>query len=216
MDTSTSQSARGFAAAVALAAAIGLVIQFDVALTRTAASVAETLWSLLRYFTILTNILVACVFGRIAAIPLPLRPPWVLPGTVYMIGLVGVIYVLLLQGLVELHGADQVANALLHYLTPVMAVAYWLACAPKGTLRYQDPFLWATVPALYVAYALIRGAVDGHYPYPFLNVTAHGGAAVMVNCVAIGIGFFAVAFLGIWLDRRLYAATAGKRHDRSI
>ena len=57
--------ARMAAAIVALVALAGLVVQFAATLDQTG-SVAGTLWTLLRYFTVLTNLLVALAFGWVA------------------------------------------------------------------------------------------------------------------------------------------------------
>jgi hypothetical protein len=198
----TSVLGRGLAAAIALAAAAGLVLQFS-ATMNTGAPPGISLWILARFFTILTNLLVAATFAAVALNPRPLRPPWLVAGTTLSILLVGVIYGLLLHGLTELSGAGQMANVLLHMVTPVLAPLYWLGFAPKGQLRYRDTLIWAGYPTAYVVYALARGAADGRYPYPFIDVAAIGWAQTAVNCAAIGAGFLVIAAAAVWLDHRL-------------
>ncbi len=53
------------AAAIALIGWVGLAVQFSATFEQSG-SLAETVWILLRYFTILTNLLVAIVFTGIA------------------------------------------------------------------------------------------------------------------------------------------------------
>jgi hypothetical protein len=40
---------------------------------------------------------------------------------------------------------------------------------------------------VWVGYTLIRGAITGWYPYPFVDVTAHGYLYVAFSCAAIAV-----------------------------
>ncbi len=172
--------------------------------------VAASLWIMLRYFTILANLLVAAAFGGLAAAG-ALRPPWLLAGATLSILLVGVVYGLLLHGLVELSGGSQVANVLLHMASPVLAPLCWLAFAPKGRLRPRDALIWFAFPAAYLAYALVRGAGEGFYAYPFIDLAKLGWGRVALNCAVIGAGFL----LAGWGVVRLDGALAGARGLRA-
>ncbi len=189
------------AALVALAALAGIVIQY-VATRSTGHDVGATLWILIRYFTILANAGLVLVFGR-AAFSRAGVPPWLLGGAVLCIGLVGVTYGLLLRGLLDLSGGALLADTLLHKVTPVLAPLYWLIFARKGHLHYRDPLIWAIFPALYLPYALLRGAAEGSYAYPFISVAKLGWKKVLVNGAAIGMAFLIAGFAFVWIDRRL-------------
>ncbi len=201
---------RLFATAIALIAAGGLIVQFAAELERNG-SFAANLWVLVRFFTILANLLVAIVFGRIAFGSRASEQPRLLAGTVFSIMLVGVIYVFLLHGLLELSGGARLANFLLHIVTPILAPLYWLAFARKGALRYRDPPVWAVFPATYAVYALARGAFDGRYAYPFIDVGQIGWVQAGVNCLLIGIGFLAAGCAFVWLDHRLGGSDPNRR-----
>jgi hypothetical protein len=108
------------AALIAGVTLLGLVVQFAASLQQVG-SLLPTLWVLLWYFTILTNVLVAVVFFAIAIYGQERLPANVIAGTTLSIVLVGVIYALLLHGLTELSGGSLVANVLLHMVTPVVA-----------------------------------------------------------------------------------------------
>ena len=58
-------------------------------------------------------------------------------------------------------------------------------------------------PVAWLVYTLVRGAVTGFYPYPFLDVDERGYAAVAVACVAIAVLFVALAALAWKVDGRL-------------
>lgn len=182
------------AAAIAMAALAGLGVQAAVLYAENH-SAASTLWVLLRYFTILANLLVAAVFARAAA---GSRRVSLLAGTVLCIALVGVVYGLLLHGSMELSGGSAWANALLHFATPAEAVLWWLALAPKRGLKWRDPLLWALFPLGYLGYALARGAWERQYAYPFLDVPLLGWPRVAANALAIAACFLACGYLMVW------------------
>lgn len=192
--------ARIAAAIVALVALAGLVVQFAATLDQTG-SVAGTLWTLLRYFTVLTNLLVALAFGWVAigGRPHPRR----LAGVMLAILLVGIIYGLLLRGLLTLSGGALLADTLLHKVTPVLVPLWWIAFAVRGQLRWRDPWGWTLFPALYLPYALLRGMAEGRYAYPFIDVAKIGIGTVLVNAVLIAMGFVAAGHALVWIDRRM-------------
>jgi hypothetical protein len=197
-----SRTARMLAALIALAAWIGLAVQFDATLARSG-SVGAAVWILLRYFTVITNLLLAVVFTGIALGRPRFGAPLLLGGVTLAILLVGVVYGLLLRGLVELSGGAKLADLLLHHATPILAPLFWLGYAPKGALRRRDPLLWALFPLAYFAYALVRGAGGGAYAYPFMDVAQIGWMRTGVNAAVIALGFIMAGYIVLWLDGRL-------------
>jgi hypothetical protein len=196
MQTSTSRIA---AALIALIAWTGLAFQCADTYAQTHSALL-TLWIICGYFTILTNILIAVVFTAIARACGP--RPSLIAGTMLSILLVGVVYGLLLHGIMELSRTGTIANALLHMVTPVMVVIYWLAFTPKGTLTRRDPLLWAIYPLSYLAYALVRGAATGRYAYPFLNVATLGWPHTLVNAAIIAAAFLLCGYAIVFIDSR--------------
>src|SRR5918994_3798226 len=118
--------ARVLAGLIALAAWAGIAIHFH-ALASGAASWAGALWTLIGYFTITTNLLVAIVFTGVTLRSTAFESSWLLGGTLLSILLVGVVYALLLRGLHELTAGSELANVLLHQATPLMVTVFWLA-----------------------------------------------------------------------------------------
>jgi hypothetical protein len=185
---------------IALVCCTGITLQFS-ATYSAQHDVLLTLWTLARFFTIISNLAVAiammCLaFGRRVS-------PFVLGGLTLAILLVGTVYLLLLRGLHPLHGAALVANQLLHYVSPLAMGGYWLLFVPHGGLRWRAPLLWMLFPLTYFVYAIGRGAIDGRYPYPFIDMTKIGLAQTIINAFAIGVGFIPCGLAVVWLDRRL-------------
>lgn len=158
-----------------------------------------SLWWMLGYFTILTNIAVVVVMAMIAFARWPRwwpSPAGLIASLTACIALVGVVYHLLLRNLWNPAGLHWWADQGLHSAMPLATFAFWLAYAPKAELRYADVLRWLIFPVGYAFYAQVRGALEGWYPYPFLDAKALGLGGVIVNSVVIGAGF-ALACLGI-------------------
>lgn len=194
--------ARAAAALIALIAWVGLAVQFVAVLGRSA-SPAAALWTMLAYFTVMTNLIVAVLLTGVALGRPAFAAPRLAAGATLAILLVGVVYHLLLTGLRELSGGDVLADRLLHSVTPLVTPLYWLAFVPRGALTRRDPLGWALYPLAYFGYALARGAATGRYAYPFLDVRALGWPRTGVNAVAIALGFMVAGYAMVWLDRRL-------------
>ena len=187
------------AAVIASTAWAGLGIQFASTYGRSG-SMSGTLWTMLRYFTVTTNLAAAILFTGVAASVAACAAPRLLAGIALAMGLVGIVYHTLLRGLLALSGGDAIADRLLHAAMPVMVALFWLAFARKGALGRGDPFLWLLYPALYWLYALARGLADGRYAYPFLDAGRLGWGQTGLNGVWLALGFLAAGFALVGLD----------------
>ena len=191
---------RAAAAVVALICWVALAVRFSVTYAETG-DVLEALWVLARFFTILTNLAVAVAMTMVA---LGKRiSPGVEGGLTLAILLVGVVYVLLLQKLYHLTGAELFADVLMHKVAPPAMAAYWLLFAHHGPMRWTEPLWWSIYPLGYFAYALIRGAIEGIYPYPFMDVSKIGAGQTALNAAAIAAAFLVAGLALVWLDRQL-------------
>ncbi len=188
------------AAAVALAAWAGLGLQFAMNL-ESSQTVVEAIWTLLRFFTIITNLLVALTMTAVAAGRRV--SPFILAGLTLAIVFVGAIYVALLHGLVELTGRAILTNALLHYVVPLAMAFYWLAFAPKIGLGHRDPLRWSVYPLLYLAYVIVRGSIDGRYPYPFIDVSSLGYGRTVLNSLLLLIVYLLAGLVLVVIGRAL-------------
>jgi len=193
--------ARLAAALVALIAWTGLGTQLAASLALSDGSLGTAVSAMLFYFTVLTNLLVALGFGWMA-LRRPLPPFW-LGGLVLSIMLVGIIYNTLLAGLVELSGGALLADFLNHTLTPILVPVWWLVFAPKGGLRWRDPWPWALYPLAYFIYGVARAPGMGRYPYPFMDADKLGWPQVAVNAVLIAVGFVAAGYAVVAVDRAM-------------
>ena len=185
------------AALVAIVCWAGLAVQFS-ASYQYHHHVLATLWVLARYFTIITNLVLALAMTGVAVGRRV--QPLLLGGLTIAILLVGVVYALLLQGLFHLSGSALVADVLLHKATPVLMALWWLFYAPRAQLRWSAPLWWALYPLAYFAYALVRGSIDHLYPYPFLDLGKLGWLQTALNAGGIALSFILAGFALVWID----------------
>ena len=154
-----------------------LVIQGGVVLDETKRfGLGERLWHFVSYFTVQSNILVAAVAVLLARDPAADGRGFRALRLAALLGIsvTGVVHFTLLRPLLDLDGADYVADKLLHMVVPALAVLGWALFGPRPRIDRQ-----ALVPALawpigYLAYVLVAGGISGWYPYPFLDVELEG------------------------------------------
>lgn len=185
------RNARALAAVIAVVALLSILGQGYVFIGMVAArggGLAHVIWVMLGFFTILTTLLIA-----IACLALARGhwPDWwpdkgaMLGCLAVNIALVGIVYHLLLARLWNPQGLHFIADQGLHTVVPLLFVALWIFHAPKAGLRWSHALWWLLYPAGYFAYALARGALDGWYPYPFIEVPKLGYAQVLLNALGI-------------------------------
>lgn len=131
------------------------------------------------------------------------------------ITITGIVYYAVLKDLLDLRGAAHVADLILHTVSPVMALAGWLLLGPRRLTSTRVAALVVIYPVTFLAVTLIRGPIVHWYPYPFLDVAAHGYATVALNSLVVAVLVLAAAFGAVWLDRRLPDCLGGLGSERS-
>lgn len=210
---------RPFAALAAVIGwlALGLQLLLSMRLTLANGQGALTgVWIYLGYFTVLTNLaaalaLTAAASPRHGRLGKFFARPDVHTAIAMSIIVVAAIYHLLLRQLWQPQGWQVVGDDALHTLMPLLFVLHWWLAIPKTTLRWRQVLAWQIYPAAYFVYVLARGALDGWYPYPFLDVSALGYLRVLGDALGVLLVFIAVGLLlvtlGRWQARRSAAAT---------
>ena len=172
---------------------------------------ATRVYRFVAYFTIQSNLLVAIAAVTLARDPQRDGGAWRVLRLAGVVGIAvtGIVHFLLLRPLLDLNGWDYAADKLLHMAVPLLALLGWVAFGPRGRVTRRVigfALLW---PLSWLAWTLMVGGLSGWYPYPFLDHSEDGWAAVAVTC--LGILTLALALMGAArvADRRLALAEVG-------
>lgn len=180
----------------------GLALQMQLLIERFAAEgrgPAEAVWRYFAFFTLLTNALAAVV---VTAWLVRLVPgPRMLATTAANVFLVGAVYHGALAQLSDPQGLQLLADRLVHTTTPVLFTVLWLFAAPRRALAWRDTLWMMIYPTFYFFYALGRGAIDGFYPYWFLDLPRLGERQMVINGAALMTLFGAVSLAFVAINR---------------
>lgn len=205
-------AARALHGLVAAAATTGLALEVARAVTAGGdPGPAGRLVTLVSYFTIQSNVLVAVVSWLLAWRPDRDGPVFRVArlDALLCIAVTGVVFhVVLSPDGAQLTPSGNLAGFLLHTVSPVGAVVAWLVAGPRP--RFDRTTVWWSVayPLAWIASTFVRGAAVGWYPYPFLDVASIGYTRALLGTGAVAVLFLALAWLVGLADRRLPAVLA--------
>jgi len=160
------------------------------------------------FFTILSNLLVAVSLTFVLVKPSSSisrffsRPFSIAAISVYIF-IVGLVYNIILRQLWQPKGLQQLADELLHVVVPVLFVLYWVFFVFKGSLKWKHSFAWLIFPLFYLVYAMIRGSIEGFYPYPFIDLNKLSYSHVIFNCLGLTVAFLVIGLLFIAIDKMM-------------
>lgn len=215
--------ARAWWLATALVVLVGVVTQLVVTGTTTGGFYPhnpQRVFNVFAYFTVQSNLLLGATSlalaisgGRAGSVLRTLRLDGVLG-----IAVTGVVFHLALRGLQDLEGGAAFADLLLHTVSPLLGVAGWLLFGPRGHLQRRVVAWSLAFPLAWLAFTLVRGSATGFWPYPFVDVDAHGLGRVLLNCLLVAVLFLGLAAGAARLDRVLPggAGPAGRRRGARV
>jgi uncharacterized membrane protein len=186
--------ARAFHALTAVVALVALVLQLVqvakgsvVLVDAHPPGLVDRLLRYVAYFTIQSNVLVLVTTARLARDPLRDGRAWrvVRAAAISGITVTGLVHWFLLRRLLDLHGADYLADRMLHLVVPILAVLGWLVLGPRPRIDWGVCLRAAVWPLAWLVVILVQAAATGWYPYPFLNHEHHGWGYVLGVCVGI-------------------------------
>jgi hypothetical protein len=155
------------------------------------------------YFTHLTNLgLVLTYVGLLSGWRWLgwFRRPTTQAAIAAYITLVMAFFHFMLAPLYDFEGLLAIGNVVLHYVCPILYLAWWAAFAPHGALRYRDIPVMVIPGFVYVVWVLVRGLWANEYPYAILDAakSGYGGVAIGVGIILVAIAIFSAIL--IWLD----------------
>ena len=209
MQNSFSKTATIYMAIAAIIAWLSLTSQLYILLHNVPGNGLTYLQAAARFlifFTILTNLLVAISLTSILVAP---QSKWgqffskstTLTAIALYIFIVGLVYNIILRNIWEPVGLQKWVDEGLHVVVPLLFIFFWLFFVPTGNLKWRHAFSWLIYPAVYLIYALLRGAMEGFYPYPFIDASQLGYAQVLMNATGLLLVFIIGGFLFIGVDK---------------
>lgn len=159
------------------------------------------------FFTILSNLLAAGVFleggRRLVFRRKTLAAEWRGAAVVYM-SVTYIVFAILLRNEQEALQTNVAwVDSVLHRVMPIALMVDWLIAPPRSPISFKRALLWMAFPVAYAAFTLVRGAIDGRYPYPFLDPANGGYGMVALYSVAILLLMLAVTWVVAWAGRVL-------------
>jgi hypothetical protein len=147
------------------------------------------------FFTIQANLLaiVALVAAALQSGPASRRLDLLRGAAVFALVLTGLVFALLLADVQEdLQLTKPWVDTVLHRVMPLVLAADWLLDPPEHRIAWRSALAWLAFPAAWTTYTLVRGAITGWYPYPFIDPGVHSAGRVAVNCVVIFLGMLVI------------------------
>lgn len=187
----------------ALVAWFAVISQFVTTYMSVEASPLVASVGLFNYFTILTNIIVALSFSLLAMDKnksILTTPQSQTAITVYIL-VVAIIYSALLRSTWDPQGFQRVVDELLHTGVPLAYTLFWFVYSPKDDIQYSKIPKWLVFPAVYLLYSLVRGAITGIFPYPFIDVNSLGWINVIFVCLGLTFFLILISLLLVWIKR---------------
>lgn len=213
MENQFSPAARIYLILLAVAGWFALIGQFYLIIISRQESVAEIIIRYFTFFTILTNLLIAVGSTVLLLAPASslgkfFSKTTTLTAIAVNIIIVGATYNIILRALWNPQGMQRLVDELLHLVIPVLFIIFWLIFVPKGRLKWGNIPLWTVYPVAYLALILIRGAISGYYPYPFVDVAKLGYPQVLLNSCGVAVAFILIAMVFVAIDKLMGKRTA--------
>jgi hypothetical protein len=107
----------------------------------------------------------------------------------------------LIYGWLSLPLVNRLSDLIVHAVTPLITLIYWLVVIDKESLQYTLLGYWFVFPLGYAFYTMVHGKWTGFYPYEFTNVQTLGIRKVLLNAVGLCVCLFIGGALFIYLGQ---------------
>lgn len=157
------------------------------------------------FMTVISNILVAITMTAIVLpkgnrLTLFFKRPQTQSAVLVYITIVFAGYHFLLADLFHHQGLNYWVDMSLHYFIPLLYAVYWLFLCSKTELHFRMIGRWLIFPSVYLVFSMLRGTIDGYYPYPFLNYEKVGASVFFVSVGFLVFGYVLCSALVIFVN----------------
>ncbi|MCL1944736.1 MAG: Pr6Pr family membrane protein [Firmicutes bacterium] len=161
-------------------------------------------WGTLRYFTYLSNILLAIAFVVLAVVYNFKYRHYLMFAVTLAIVVTGLVYNLLL---VTINGDKPITsdftNFIIHFVAMIWAVVNYLVFETKGKLTIRHMIVATIFPFCYWIVFIVAGylVADRWYPYFFMDTVKNNFGVLLMWLLALLVAFIALGSLIIWFDK---------------
>lgn len=154
-------------------------------------SVFKSTWQYLSYYTILSNILV-CIWllfrvkREHTTFGIFFNDDNTSAAIAFYIFTVGLANYLIF-GWQDLTLSDRISDLLVHAITPLGTLGYWVLFVNKSQLDFDYLGYWLIYPVGYAIYTILHGQWSGFYPYEFTNLKEPGLNRVLLTTINLTI-----------------------------
>jgi hypothetical protein len=134
-------------------------------------------------------------------------------GSVVYLTVTLIVFAVLLSG-TDVDTAIPWVNSVVHQVFPIVVIVDWLVVPPAASISWRRSLVWLGYPLSWTAYTLVRGAIVGWYPYPFLDPTADGYGRVAADVAAIFVFGIVVCSVVATLGSAVGGRRASDTSDR--
>ena len=108
-----------------------------------------------------------------------------------------------------------ITSFIMHFITPMLAIADFLMFCPRGKLEKRHAAIWLSYPIGYLVFVMLFSRVITEpyyainmkgdtinlmYPYPFLDPQVMGNVGVVIAVILLAAVFYALARLFVFID----------------
>ena len=152
---------------------------------------------LFKYFTVLSNLFAVVYFWVILSLRVDEKSiKWknLVGGVMIYTTITFLVFSIFLEGLQVEKNFALVGSLCLHYINPLLIIAYVITFRNEFEFRLKDSFTWIVFPLLYVVFLLIFGLITGDFLYPFFQVSEVGLLGLFISIVGLITLFLLLSF----------------------
>ena len=187
---------------IGLSAFLATLILIFVYSKQVSISVLQSTWVNLLYFTILTNLFAAYFLIYSASKRRWLSFSWLTALTMWLT-IVGSVYHTLLSPYHNPKGILGVTNQVHHTLVPIGVLLLWLFTRARESVSFKAPLKWMFFPLIYGAYSILRGIIEGAFPYFYSDPNIIGWKNVILSQIGFACLFLILGLLFAYIANQI-------------
>lgn len=146
--------------------------------------------NLLSYFSVLSS-LFGCVTLLVTSITMwraeGFRWDWLRGAATVYVVYSGIVHMAFQSGYAAAgHTSPAEIGLILHVVMPVVLLLDWIIDPPTPPMTWRQVVGWMCMPAPYIVYTLVRGAIVGWYPHPLMDPSSSTGLAGAALVLGLG------------------------------